>query len=139
MITRGIRFLYVGLIWVFLAGILFQVFLAGLGFFAPGASFEAHRNLGWTLHLGPVVLLIVGGLGRVGWRLIGWNALLFLLVGIQPFLPGLRGSAPVIAALHPLNVVFIVMVNFALARRATAFVRLPAGQRVAAPRAAEAS
>ena len=71
----------------------------------------------------------------MGWRLIGWNGLLLLLVGVQPFLPGARGSAPYIAALHPVNAVFIVLVNLELAKRATALVRLPIAPPAAKPTA----
>jgi hypothetical protein len=115
------------LLWAFLAGLMYQVFLAGLGFFDKKAGFGGHGALGWTLHVVPVLLIVVGGLARVGWRLIGWNALLLLLVGVQPFLPGMRGSAPWLAALHPVNAVLIVLVTLALARRVTTFVQRPAG------------
>ena len=137
MFIRATRYVYVVLLWIYLAAILFQIFLAGVGFFGTG-GFGAHIGLGWTLHLGPVLLLIVGGLGRVGWRLIGWNLLLLLLVGVQPFLPSARGGAPYIAALHPVNAVFIAMVNLELARRATSFVRVPTARRVAGPKPVEA-
>jgi len=134
MFIRATRYVYVVLLWLYLAAILFQIFLAGLGFFGTG-GFGSHRDLGWTLHLGPLLLLIVAGLGQVGWRLIGWNGLLLLLVGVQPFLPGARGSAPYIAALHPVNAVFIVLVNLELAKRATALVRLPTAPPAAKPTA----
>ena len=136
MFIRATRYVYVALLWIYLAAILYQIFLAGVGLFGTG-GFKAHVGLGWTLHLGPVLLLIVGGLGRVGWRLIGWNALLLVLVGVQPFLPGARGSAPYIAALHPVNAVFIVLVNLELAKRATALVRLRTAPPAARPTAIE--
>jgi hypothetical protein len=122
MFTRVIRYVYMALIWVFLAGLMFQIFLAGVGLFDKSAGFGAHAGLGWILHLVPVLLLVVGGLGRVGWRLIAWNGLLLLLVGVQPFLPGMRGSAPLLAALHPVNAVLIVVVTLALGLRVTTLV-----------------
>src|ERR1700730_7059819 len=69
-VVSGARAVYLGLVWIYLAGIVVQVFLAGVGLFGATHDFELPRNLGWILHLGPVLLLIVAAVARVGARTI---------------------------------------------------------------------
>ena len=41
--------------WLLVAGLIVQVFLAGLGVFRDPASFETHKDFGYTLELLPLV------------------------------------------------------------------------------------
>ena len=43
------RTVYVVVAWLFVAGLLIQVFLAGLGVFDSPTSFATHRDVGYTL------------------------------------------------------------------------------------------
>lgn len=99
--VSGARYVYIGLIGIYLAGILVQVFLAGTGLFGTTGGFEAHIGLGWILHLVPVLLLIAAAVGRVGRQLMWWTTALLLVQFIQPILPSLRADLPWAAALHP--------------------------------------
>ncbi len=124
--VSGARYLYVALVWIYLAAILVQVFLAGIGMFDAAKDFEPHRSLGWILHLGPVLLLIVAAIARVGARTIWWNVALLISVGVQPFLPGLRSDVPLAAALHPVNALLIFWLTLTVGLRAWQLVRQPA-------------
>lgn len=122
----GARYLYLGLVWIYLAAIVVQVFLAGIGLFGLARDFEPHRNVGWILHLGPVLLLIVAAVARVGARTIWWNVALLVVQGVQPLLPGLRADLPWAAALHPVLALFIFWLALTIGLRAWRLVRQPA-------------
>jgi hypothetical protein len=112
--------------WLFVAAIVVQVFLAGVGLFVRGIdTFSAHRALGWLLHLAPLVVLLFAWGAHPG-RITMWlSGLLLLLVGIQPFLPAMRNDMPFAAALHPVNALAIFAVGLVIAARATSLARSP--------------
>jgi peptidoglycan/LPS O-acetylase OafA/YrhL len=86
---------------VIAAGVIVQFFLAGVGVFGAG-SYEAHIQLGWTLH-GLAMVGFVAALirPRTARAMLGSGALVVALT-IQVSLPGLREDAPWLAAFHPL-------------------------------------
>lgn len=113
--ARGAWYAYAGLLWIFLAALVVQIFVAGLGLFADATQMQLHRDIGWTLHL-PVVLIGVAALvARVGRPTIWWVLVLFVSGAIQPLLPGFRLDVPILAALHPLNAVVLTVVTLKLA------------------------
>jgi hypothetical protein len=121
--------------WLFVAGVLYQVFLAGVGLFMPGVDqFAAHRQFGWLLHLGPLPVLLFGWAAHPGRRTMWLCGALLFLVLFQPFLPGARVDAPWLAALHPVNAVLIFWLGMTIALRATAWARLPGPMSTEAPR-----
>jgi len=103
----GARYVYLALVWIYLAGILVQVFLAGTGLFGDARDFEPHIALGWILHLVPVLLLIVAAVGRVGSRLLWWTTALLVVQFIQPILALARSDQPLVAAFHPVLALII--------------------------------
>jgi len=112
------RIAYVALVWLFLVGLVVQVFLAGIGIFSTDSrDFGTHIQLGWILHLVPVLILIAAAIGRVGRPTLLWVAALVLTTLIQPFLPGLADTSVALAALHPVNamVMFVIAVRLAWA------------------------
>ena len=130
--------IYLALVWLYLVGIVVQTFLAGAALFYPARDFELHRNLGWTLHLVPVLLLIAAVAGRVGRELIWWTValsmlsgltVLFLTVallvvqGIQPLLPGFKADLPWVAALHPVLALAIFWLAITIGLKAWRLVR----------------
>jgi len=112
------RYGYVVLIWLFLAGLVVQVFLAGLGMFSDDPrDVGLHIDLGWILHLAPVLVLAAAAIGRAGRDTLLWAAALVVSVGVQPFLPALADTSLILAALHPVNalVMFWIAVRLAIA------------------------
>jgi hypothetical protein len=106
------------LAWLFVLGVLVQVFLAGLAVFSDGAVFATHRDFGYTLSLLPVLLLVTALLGRLGRGHALAAVVLFGLFILQSVLVALRESAPVVAALHPVNGFIILLVGVGVARDA---------------------
>jgi uncharacterized protein DUF6220 len=121
--VSGARWLFLALVWIYLAAILVQVFLAGIGLFGAAKDFEPHVGLGWILHLVPVLLLIVAAVGRVGSGLLWWTAALLLVQFIQPILATLRNDLPLVAALHPVLALVVFWLGVAIGLRAWRLVR----------------
>ena len=121
--ARAARYAYVGLVWLFLGILVIQVFLAGLGLFSTDPrDIALHIDLGWVLHLSPVLILVAGALGRVGRPTLLWVGALLATVLIQPFLPGLATTSVVLAALHPVNALLIFWIAVKLALGGTALL-----------------
>ena len=123
--VAGARWVYLALVWIYLVGILGQVFLAGIGLFGVAKDFEPHVGLGWILHLVPVLLLIVAAVARVGSRLIWWNVALLVVQFIQPILATMRNDQPVVAAFHPVLALVIFWLALTIGLRAWRLVRKP--------------
>lgn len=105
---------------MFLAGAVLQFFLAGLGVFGTGASFEIHATVGIILIIVSIVLLIlalilfsVGNLARESARLAGLLVILMLVQWV--LVEAFSDAAPALAALHPVNGFLVLLVACALA------------------------
>lgn len=121
--VSGARYVYLGLVGLYLAGILVQVFLAGTGLFGAAKDFEPHIGLGWILHLVPVLLLIAAAVGRVGRQLLWWTTALLLVQFIQPILPSLRADLPWAAALHPVLALIVFWLALTIGLKAWQLVQ----------------
>ena len=124
--VSGARWLFLALVVLYLAAVLFQVFLAGAALFGTDRSFETHRSLGYLIHLTPIPLILVAAVARVGRRLLLWTAALFVVQGIQPLLPMLRGDLPWAAALHPVLALIVFWLGISIALQAWQLVSEPA-------------
>jgi hypothetical protein len=105
---------------VFVAGALLQFFLAGLGVFGSGASFEIHATVGIILALVSIALLALAGVlvlrEVMSYRSAVLAALLVVLMVIQYLLVALFSeTSPVLAALHPVNGLLVLGVACVLA------------------------
>jgi Family of unknown function (DUF6220) len=123
--VSGARYVYLALVWIYLAGILFQVFLAGMGLFGTAKDFEPHVGLGWILHLVPVLLLIAAAVARVGSRLIWWTVALLVVQFVQPILALARHDQPLVAAFHPVLALVIFWLAVTIGLKAWRLVREP--------------
>ena len=103
--VRASRLLYLVLSWLFLVGLVVQVFVIGLGLFGDPAYRATHRDLGWILHLSPLLVLLFAALSRAGSRHWQWALALALVVFLVPIFATLRDSSAVLAALHPVSAV----------------------------------
>jgi hypothetical protein len=120
MIQRIARPIHLIVAWLFVVGLFVQIFLAGLGVFDDPSAFITHRDTGYLLTLGPVVLIVTSLLGRFGrWQAIAAVVMLGQFI-LQSLLVFQRDSAPAIAALHPVNGFLILLIAVWLARDAWA-------------------
>ena len=124
--VSGARWLFLAMVWIYLAAVLYQVFLAGSALFGPDRSFETHIGLGYLLHLVPVLLIVVAFVAKVGSPLIWWTVALLVVQFIQPLLPMARGDAPWAAALHPVLALVIFWLGITIGLQAWRLVRVPA-------------
>jgi len=118
-------FFFLSIVLIYVAGILFQVFLAGVGLFGAAKDFEPHAGLGWILHLVPVLLLIVAAVARVGPTLLWWTTALLVVQFVQPILATLRNDVPLVAAFHPVLALVIFWLAVTIGFKAWRLVREP--------------
>jgi hypothetical protein len=126
-VTRYARLAFAGLAWVFVATIVIQVFLIGLGLFGDVSYRQTHIEFGYTwVGFAALALLISGLLARPGRRTVGLVVGLFVLYIVQTLLPSARDGYPAIAALHPVNALLLFGLALYVARLATWLAREPA-------------
>jgi len=104
---------------VFLLSVVVQVFLAGAGIFASASWLSSHGLLGQILPVIPLLMVILGLVGKLP-RTINWlTVLLLVLVYIQPWFIYLSRSAgiPLLSALHPVNALTIFALSLYLLYR----------------------
>jgi len=139
MARRIARPIHVVVAWLFVVGLLVQVFLAGMGVFDTFANFATHRDFGYALTVVPVVLIVtslVGGFGRM--EAIA-AAVMFGQFILQSVLVFQGDSVPAIAALHPVNGFLILLIAVWLARDATHRWRVPVHEQPPEPAAQESA
>jgi Family of unknown function (DUF6220) len=110
------RQLHAVIAWIFVAALVVQVWLAGRGVFESPTVFATHRDVGYTLSIFPIVLLVLGLLGGMGRRVAILAAVIFGLFILQSVLVVMRESSPAVAAFHPANGFLIVLLAVVLAR-----------------------
>jgi len=97
--------IHFGLSIVIMIGLIVEFFFAGMGVF-HAANFQLHQITGVLLLASSLLVLIFALIGRTGRKTIGWSALLFVLLFIQPLL--LQIHQPFVQALHLVNGLAIV-------------------------------
>lgn len=115
--------------WLFVAGVLAQVFLAGMVVVAAQWGWDRHIGLGHALGLPLLVMLVSAYAGRLP-RAMKWRTwLLFLVYFVQAdVIIFLRGSAPLISAFHPVLALVDFALGLALARQAGSLTDALAGE-----------
>jgi uncharacterized protein DUF6220 len=107
--------LYAAFAWLFLGGVIIQVFLAGMALFGL-SDWTNHGSLGWTLPLLALFLPLLGFVTGVRGRTLGLAILLTVAAVMQPELALARHENPVVAALHPVNAMLVFWLAFVVAR-----------------------
>ena len=118
--------IYTALAVVFLLCVVVQVFLAGAGIFASASWLGSHGIFGHVLPVIPLLMVILGLVGRLP-RPINWlTVLLLVLVYIQPWFIYLARDigTPLLAALHPVNALAIFTLALYLLYRTGQILRL---------------
>jgi hypothetical protein len=112
------RQVHAGVAWLLLAAIVVQVWLAGSAIPQLGGtgSFETHRDVGYTIGIVTLALVLTALAARVGRRRIGQALGLLVLYVVQSSLPYFDPSLPAVAALHPVNAVLMAGMAFVYAR-----------------------
>ena len=112
MVVKWIRILYLIIAWLFPVAILVQVLFVGLSLFTSQTYWDAHIGLGHTIGILPILLVILGYLGRLPRRtiILTWLALGTYLIQAEVF-AAIRADVPLFAAFHPV----LALVLFALA------------------------
>ena len=98
---------------LFVAAIVVQVFLAGaaIGNLGGSGNFSTHVEFGYTaLGLLALLLVVTAVVARRPRRDVGLVVLLVVLYVVQTVLPTFKGSAPALAALHPVNALLLFAV-----------------------------
>jgi mercuric ion transport protein len=118
IVVRLARIFYAFLSSALAAGVLFQVFFAGMGAF--GADWSYHVTLAHFLEPLPLLMVPTAFVGRLPWALRLLPLGIVLLIGAQYVL---AHTAVPAAALHPLNGFLILLTSLFIARRAWTAVR----------------
>jgi hypothetical protein len=123
------RFIYLTAAWLFVAGVVTQVFLAGMAVVARQMSWNNHIGLGHMLSAPLLLMLISQYTGRVPGRVKRLTWLLFAVYILQAdVLIFLRVQAPVASAFHPVMALADFALGLALARAAWSLAREPQPQ-----------
>ncbi len=122
---RVVYRIFQGLAWAVFAAVLLQFYFAGVGAFGEetwgDSAFNPHRLTGLLLIPTGLIMLILAGVaaftGNLPGRTAGLTALLFVLLIVQLALViAFYETAPIIAALHPVNALVLLGLSFHLAR-----------------------
>ena len=106
---------------LFVLAIVVQVFLAGAALANLGGSgnFATHIDFGYTgIGIAALALVLTALAARRPRREVGITVALLVLYVVQTALPSFRSSAPWVAALHPVNALFLFGLAAWYARRA---------------------
>jgi len=128
MAKRIARPIHLVVAWLLVAGLMVQVFLAGMGVFDSFPMFTTHRDFGYTLTLLPVVLIVTSVAGGFGRMEAIAAAIMFGQFILQSILVLQRDSVPAIAALHPVNGFLILLIAVWLVRDAWGRWQVPVAE-----------
>ncbi len=122
---KASRRIYLIFAWLFVVGVVVQVFFAGMPVVAGRGPWANHVTLGHLLAAPLLAMLIAMYVGKLPGRMKRLTWLLFAVYVLQAdVLIFMRASAPVLSALHPVSALVDFALGLALARQATAIVRV---------------
>ena len=117
---------WAAIVWV--VAIVVQVFLAGaaIGNLGGSGDFATHRDVGYTIGVVQLIVLILAFAARLPRRDKGIAGGILVLYIVQTLLPGFRTGPAAIAALHPLNAMVLFTLSIWYARHAWRVAAAPA-------------
>ena len=122
------RYIYVGIAWLTLVGVIVPFFIAGMSLFVSKTYWSVHGEIGWSSGL---TILGLAAFGLIGWiprKLTAWLVGMTVLHFVQTALPSFRSDVPLLAAIHPTFALLLVAVTYVHARRATQLLLEPGQQ-----------
>ncbi|MBD0382860.1 DUF6220 domain-containing protein [Paenibacillus sedimenti] len=119
---------YAVLAWLFVASIMIQFILAGLPIFGDTANWDQHATFVHMFQYIPVVMLLIGLIGKLKNGLRWWPLGLLAFIALQYWTAHMIfGQAA--AALHPLIAALLFFFSIKVAKKASRIV-LPDRRRV---------
>lgn len=119
------RWIYVVMSWLFVAGVVVQVFLAGMAVVALRGTWNNHISIGHTLAAPLLFMLISQYIGKLPRRMKWATWGLFLVYALQAdVVIFMRASLPEVSALHPVLALVDFALGWHLARKAVSLVNL---------------
>lgn len=129
MVTKlvsWIRIAYLVVAWLFVVGILGQVFLVGLALLDAQPTWPMHVEFGHELIILPLLLVVLSFVGRLPRAARGLTALLFGVALVQAEVFAIvRNAVPLLAALHPVLALVLFALAVTVAHGARAFLWEP--------------
>lgn len=121
--TRIARLIFTTAAWVFVAGVLTQVFFAGMVVVARRWGWSNHIDMGYLLSLPIFVMVIAVFLGKFPRRMKLLTLALAAVYLTQILLVWARESNPMLSAFHPVMALLDFSLGTFLAWQATALLR----------------
>jgi hypothetical protein len=119
-----LRRVFAVLAWLYVAAVVIQIFLAGLGLpELGGRGMAMHAGFGYVaVHMTPILLVLLASISRVGKALIWWTVATAVVAFVQPiWVTAFQGE--VLASLHVLGALVLLALSFQVARLATVRMR----------------
>jgi hypothetical protein len=109
--------------WFFAAGVVIQIFLAGLALFDTAERWSDHSSFGMMIGIFLLPLLVLVLLGRAGRQIVGMTVVLLVLFMAQVSLPTV--DAGWVAAFHPLVAFALLGISSQLGARLRSLAMAP--------------
>lgn len=116
-----VRYAVIVVAWMFAAGGIIQLFLAGLSVFDSAEYWSDHADFGQLIGLLTYILPILALIGRVGARLVAQAFLVTILFVIQMILANVDDGR--VAALHAVNAFVLIGASGSLGGAVLGLVR----------------
>lgn len=125
------RYIYHLTVWLFIVGVVTQVFLAGMVVVAGQMGWDNHIGLGHVLGFPLAIMLVTVYSGRFPGRMKRLTWLLLAVYIIQAdVIIFLRADAPIVSAFHPVLALADFGLGLTLAMKARSLVRQNESARV---------
>lgn len=99
---RWVRRIFAILSWLFIMGVLIQVFLAGIALFVDFGQWNYHKSFIHYFEFIPVIMLILAFFGAIPNRLRWESLAMYVMIILQYVTVSLAGKIPYLSALHPI-------------------------------------
>lgn len=120
-VTRWARYGVILFAWLFAAGVVLQVFLAGLSLFGSATHWDDHEMSGHIVIMLTYFVPIFALIGRIGVKLILLSFLLLVLAEMQYAFA--NAGSEYMGALHPVNALILFWFSIWIGRQVLQLLR----------------